>query len=152
MSRLVLLAAVLSAGLFAADTPNFTGEWKLNAAKSDFGQRPAPEKFERKITHEGDKVTSVTTQANQMGESTTEAKYAIDGNEHVNKARFGEIKSVLKWEGKVLVINSKFSVQGNDITAVDKWSLSDDGKELTSVQTFSTPMGEMTVKAVLEKK
>ncbi len=95
-----LAAALLTAGAFAADTPNFTGEWKLNAAKSDFGQRPAPDKLERKITHEGDKITTVTTQANQMGESTSESKYAIDGAEHVNKARFGDVKSVLKWEEK----------------------------------------------------
>ncbi len=50
------------------------------------------------------------------------------------------------------MITSKFSVQGNDITAVEKWTLSADGKELTSVQSISTPMGEMTMKAVLEKK
>jgi hypothetical protein len=147
---LAALAAMLT--LSAADTPNFTGDWKMNASKSDFGQMPPPDKFERKITHEGDKLTSVTTQAGQMGEFTNEAKYVIDGNEHVNKTRMGEVKSVLKWDGKVLVITSKLQFQGNDVTSVDRWSLSEDGKTLTSDSTFSSSMGEMTRKTVLEKK
>jgi hypothetical protein len=156
MSRQLFLMLFASAALalngWAADTPNFGGEWKLNADKSDFGGRPAPDKMERKITHEGDKLSTVTTTASQMGEMTQEYKYVIDGKEHTNSTRMGDIKSVLRWQGKMLVIDSKLDIQGQQITVVDKWSLSEDGKELTSEQTVNTPMGEMTMKAVMDKK
>jgi hypothetical protein len=46
----ILLFLTVFAGLSLAK-PNFTGQWKMDAGKSDFGQFPAPEKFERKITH-----------------------------------------------------------------------------------------------------
>lgn len=151
VSILAIFAASLMIG-WAADQPNFSGEWTMNAAKSDFGQRPAPEKMVRKITHEGDKLEMATTTVSQMGERTQEAKYVIDGKEHTNSTRMGDVKSVLKWEGKSLVITSKLKFQDNDVTATDKWTLSDDSKELTSEQTFSTAMGEMTMKVVLVKK
>ena len=32
--------------------PNFTGTWKVNVAKSDFGAMPAPDSRTDKITHE----------------------------------------------------------------------------------------------------
>ena len=40
------LAAMLAS---AAEKPNFTGSWKLNASKSDFGPVPPPEKLEQTI-------------------------------------------------------------------------------------------------------
>lgn len=150
---LTLAASVATAAFaYAADPVNLSGDWKMNAARSDFGQRPAPEKLERKIAHEGVNLTIATTMSSPMGESNTETKYTTDGKECVNTTRMGEVKSTLKWEGKVLVVSSKFSVQGNEITSVDRWSLSEDGKELTVDTNLTAPMGQMTMKTVMEKK
>jgi hypothetical protein len=43
----VLATMVLAGTAPAADKPNFSGEWSMNAAKSDFGQLPAPTSFVR---------------------------------------------------------------------------------------------------------
>ena len=52
--RLALTALVIVAfagNVAAADKPNFSGQWKMNASKSDYGQIPPPESFTRKIEH-----------------------------------------------------------------------------------------------------
>jgi hypothetical protein len=54
----VLLTTVLTATAPAADKPNFSGEWKMDAAKSDFGQLPAPTSFVRKIAHAADLIAT----------------------------------------------------------------------------------------------
>jgi len=51
----VFFAALLAAswGLLQAQAkPNFSGTWKLNAGKSNFGPMPAPETRTDKITHQ----------------------------------------------------------------------------------------------------
>ncbi len=138
--------------LAAADKPDFTGEWKMNAEKSDFGARPAPESIVRKVDHKEPNLTVTTTQKGERGEFTTEAKYATDGQEYRNKTRMGESKSVLNWDGNALVNSTKMSFQGNEITSVDRWTLSEDGKVLTSNAKLSSQMGEAELKIVFEKQ
>jgi hypothetical protein len=149
----MFVVAALLAGTvaLAADTPNFTGTWTMDVAKSDFGGRPAPDKMERKIKQTGDLIEMSTTVAGQMGETTRETKYAVDGKEYINKAQFGDVKSVLSWEGKVLVVNSKLEFQGAEIKITDKWALSADGKAMTVDSTIETPQGLMNQKVVLNK-
>ena len=52
---LILLVGLACA---AQAKPNFTGDWKLNADKSDFGPLPPPEKMNVKVA----KMTFVTTE------------------------------------------------------------------------------------------
>ena len=49
----VLAAALIVAGapLRAQQKPNFSGDWKINQVKSNFGAVPAPDTFTRKIVH-----------------------------------------------------------------------------------------------------
>jgi hypothetical protein len=42
LSKVVLLITAVAGLAMAADKPNFSGDWKLNAAQSDFGPIPAP--------------------------------------------------------------------------------------------------------------
>src|SRR4249919_638117 len=47
-----LVAVTLLAGTAGApDKPNFTGKWKMNAAKSTFGGGPPPDSIDRTISH-----------------------------------------------------------------------------------------------------
>jgi hypothetical protein len=48
---LTTLAVLALAALPALAKPNFSGDWKLNASKSTFGQMPAPDSMTYKITH-----------------------------------------------------------------------------------------------------
>lgn len=147
---ILILALVLAAGLAAAK-PNFTGDWKLNPAKSDFGEFPAPAKLTMTIGHEDPNLKVATLMAGDYGEFTWEAAYTTDGKECTNKMRDNESKSVVTWDGDRLLINTKTSFGGNDMTISDKWNLSEDGKSLMIERKFSGSQGEMVQKLALEK-
>ncbi len=150
-----LFGAVMLAALFALMAqakPNFSGTWKCNISKSDFGQMPAPDTRTDKITHEDPDLKDTLSQSGQMGEVTADLKYSTDGKETTNSVRGNEIKSTAKWEGDELVINGKGSFQGADITLTDHWSLSGDGNTLTIQRHVTSPMGETDQKIVLEKQ
>ena len=129
--------------LVAADKPNFTGTWKLNSAKSDFGPMPqGPEKFERKVRPPDPTMKVTTVQSMQGNERTTDVSYVIDGKEH--EAPMGPItaKITANWKESVLEVVVKREVQGNAITSTEMWSLAPDGKVLTLDSTIAAPQGE----------
>lgn len=135
----------------AAGKPDFSGDWTLNAAKSDFGPMPAPEKMVRKIEHKDPDLKITTTTATPNGERTNESAYKTDGSESVNKSGQGEAKSVVKWEGSNLTFATKREIQGMTIEQNEKWTLSEDGKTLTVEGLLRAPQGELNLKMVMEK-
>ncbi len=146
ISTLALFAGLLS----AQDKPNFSGSWKMDAAKSDFGPMPAPDKLERVIDHKDPDMQIKTTQSGQQGEVTSELKYKTDGTESVNKLRGTDVKGIAKFEGEKLVIRSKREVQGMEISITETWTLA--GKVLTIVNAIETPQGSFEGKIVLDKQ
>lgn len=138
LASLVLMLCVT----VAQAKPDFSGEWKLDVAKSDFGPMPAPQSMVQKITHQEPNLKVVSTQVSERGEFTSERNYTTDGKECVNKMRNNEVKSTLKWDGDTLVIDSKMEFQGNPISTSERWSLSGDGKILTVKMHFSSSQGE----------
>ncbi len=151
---LVAAACTLVIGLAGAAQakPNFSGDWKLNAAKSDFGPMPAPDKMDRKITHEDPSLKYSTTQVSAQGEFTAEMSYTTDGKSTTNKTPRGEVTGSAKWDGDVLAIGSKRELQGMEITQNERWSLSADGKALTVENKINTPQGDFEIKIVLDKQ
>ncbi len=151
---LVVALLVLSTGaLFAQSKPNFSGEWTLVPAKSDFGMMPPPTSALQKVTHNEPQLKVVSTQTSDMGTMTTDSSYSTDGKECVNEGFMGsQVKSKLKWDGNVLVIDSNVDFQGTAVTITNKWTLSEDGKSLTVAVHFASPMGEGDARMVYEKK
>ena len=78
---LTMLAVLALAALPMLAKPNFSGDWKLNVAKSSFGQMPSPSSMTSKITHEDPKLTSHVKQSGEMGEMEFDASYTMDGKE-----------------------------------------------------------------------
>lgn len=146
-----VLALACLAGA-ADEKPNFSGEWEINAAKSDFGPFPAPSKFIRKIDHQEPNLHSVTNQASERGEFTTELKYTTDGKECTNTIRGQEVKGTAKWDGKALVIESQREMGGGVLKFTEKWNLSEDAKTLTIDSHIAGTQGEVDLKVVLDKK
>jgi len=132
--------------------PNFTGNWKLNVSKSDFGQMPAPDSMTQTITHADPNLTVLIKQSGERGEFEIEGKYTTDGKECVNQFGPAEVKSTLKYEGETLVIVTKGQFGDSDFTMTDKWTVSGDGKVLTIMRRFESEMGEGDQKLVLEKQ
>jgi hypothetical protein len=148
-----ILAILALAALPALANPNFTGDWKLNISKSDFGQIPAPDSMSYKITHADPKLTTVIKQTGQMGDVERQANYTTDGKESTNEGFQGSTtKSTAKWDGDTLVIETKAQFGDNEFTITQKWTLSEDGKSLTIAQAFKSSQGEGEAKLVLEKQ
>jgi len=150
--RLVSLA-ILAASIGFAASPDLTGNWKLNASKSDFGQFPAPTAMTQKVSHAEPKLTVETKMTTDQGEMAFTSNYTTDGKETTNQGFGGsEVKSTAKWDGGTLVIDSKGSFGDNPYTMKDKWGLSEDGKVLTITRRFSSGMGDIDQKMVFEKQ
>jgi hypothetical protein len=137
----------------AADNPNFTGEWKMNPSKSNFGPVPAPDLLTRSIKHHDPDLQITTHQKGGRGESTTELKYTTDGKPATNKVQGLDSKGTARWEGDKLVIESWLEIQGSEIKGKEVWSLSDGGKTLTIRNHASLPkQGDFDTTLVLEKQ
>lgn len=149
---LALAAALASPAAFSADKPNLTGTWLLNVKKSEFGPSPGPDKFERKIVHNDPELKMTTTQSFQSQERTNDVVYITDGAEHTVKSGQGEAQITATWKGNNLEVKSVRNVQGNEIVAVETWTLGEDGKTLTTVSHIKAPMGELDLKFFFEKQ
>jgi hypothetical protein len=150
--RLATLALIAVSAAFAAP-PDLSGNWKLNASKSDFGQFPAPSSLTQKVTHAEPKLTVALSMKSDMGDFDATSNYTTDGKESTNQGFGGtEAKSTAKWEGDALVMETKGSFGDNAYTMKDKWTLSEDGKVLTIARHFSSGMGDLDQKIVLEKQ
>ncbi|HVO99073.1 MAG TPA: hypothetical protein VMT15_13440 [Bryobacteraceae bacterium] len=149
-SRFILAAAVASillAGHAQAAT-NFTGVWKLNLSKSDYGPVPPPEVMTRTINHNEPSLQISTFQKGAQGEVTTELKYTTDGKMVENKGSKGSAK----WDGDKLVIDSVRDLQGGEIKFHEIWSLSPDGKTMTINNHLTAPQGEFDITLVFDKQ
>ena len=149
-----LTILTLALGLVQAQAKSdFSGTWKMNAAKSDFGQMPPPDTLTEKITHQDPSLkVNVASTGGMQGDMTYDISYTTDGKECVNHMGDNEFKSTLNWDGNDLVVDTKGSFSGNDFTSKGRWTLSADGKTLTITQHFSSAMGEMDMKEVFDKQ
>jgi len=149
---LVMIAALASIAL-AADKPNFSGDWKLNAAKSSFGPIPAPTTYERKVTHAEPSITIEDTQTGSaLGDQHDKRTYMTDGTEISYQANGADVKGGMSWDGDTLLINSKASIQGMDIVIKDKITLGEGGKTLTDAVHIETGQGDLDLTLVFDKQ
>jgi hypothetical protein len=143
----------LALGLVQAQAKSdFSGTWKANATKSDFGPMPPPDSMTEKIVHEDPSFKVNIAQTGGSGDMTYDQVYTTDGKECVNHMGDNEFKSTLKWDGDDLVADTKGSYEGNEFTAKDRWTLSDGGKTMTVTRHISTSMGEFDMKLVFDKQ
>jgi hypothetical protein len=153
LSKVLLIVAVLSGVAVAADKPNFSGEWKLNAAKSNFGPLPAPATYTRKVTHTEPTITIEDTQTGTaLGDQHDTRTYTIDGTEISYQANGADVKAAMIWAGAALHIEAKASVQGMDIKITDEVTLGDNGKTMNDAVHIAAPQGDIELKLVFDKQ
>ncbi len=153
MRRMITLAVpVLTLALLALAQakPDFSGGWKLNISKSDFGALPAPESATLKIEHKDPALKMVSTTVGSSGERSYELSFTTDGKECTNWIGNVEVKSVLRWEGATLILEHKAA--GGEVTLKDEWALSEDGRTLTITRHWSGSQGETKQTLVHEKQ
>jgi hypothetical protein len=150
--RMLALAVLCGAMNQLSAKPNFTGEWKMNSAKSSFAPLPSPERMVRNISQHDSHLKIKTTQFGQQREIVTELSYTTDGAVCKNAIRGQEFTGTASWDGDTLVIESKREVQGMEIVQRESWTLSADGQTLTIANHVQTPQGAFDITIVLEKQ
>ena len=145
-----VLGVTLLIGGQSTAKPDFTGEWKLNIAKSNFGALPPPASITRTITHAEPALTIIEQQRSDMGDQDITRKYVTDGTETSFTANGADVKGSAKWEEGTLVVVSSVDTVG--LTFNDRMTVSADGKTLTSLVRIGSPQGDIDLTLVFEKQ
>ena len=148
LATLALLALVGIAA--AADKPNFSGTWKMNPAKSAYGQIPPPESFTRNIEHAEPSISIAEEQTGPGSQPPSKRAMKTDGQPVMNEINNIPVKLTATWDGAALMANT--NVESMGVTFKDKMSLSTDGKELTSVVQIESTAGSIELKIVFDKQ
>ncbi len=144
-SAVLAVVLALAASPVAQPKPNFSGNWTINQAKSNFGAVPVP-MITRKIVHAEPSLTIDEEQDSQP----TQRKYVTDGSESIFSASGADVKTSAKWDGNTLVVVSIVEVAS--LTYNDRMTLSPDGKTLTSTLRLDTPQGAIDLVVVFDKQ
>jgi len=152
--RKLLIVVLLSALAYAAAQPNFSGIWKIDPEKSDWGPQPAPLQVEYVIRHVGSTIAFNYKQDGRM----TRVDIVPDNEERVTDTT-EEIATWTRahWSGDALVLEARQrkrfgteSVTGASWTS--KWTLSDDGKELIIDRTLRAAGAEASQHLVFTRQ
>jgi len=143
---------VFAASLAAQDKPNFSGTWKLNVTKSDFGVLPPSNGRTDVIDHQEPSLKDSVSDDGAQGQQNYTLSITTDGKEAINNPGGLEMKSIATWAANNLVVNAKLQFQGSDVSIKTTWALSDDGKTLTENVHLESAMGETDQKMIFEKQ
>lgn len=158
------LIALFAVALFAVpgraqDKPNFSGTWKLNTAKSDFGEIPAPDSRTEVISQTDSAITDAVTSQGEQGEEKYTLTMTPDGQEktiapgspesHIGALTLQKITSA--WQGSVLAVTENAQYDDNDVVIKSTYTLSSDGNTLTVASHGTSQMGNVAFTYVFDK-
>ena len=149
---LSLLVSAAPRSAAAQAKPDFSGTWVLDLAKSDFGMMPAPISRTDVIDHQEPALTIGRTQKTANGEVTANLVYAVDGQPYLNDAAGQQVTSTLAWDGTTLVITSSLTIPQGELSIVDRMTLSEDSKTITTHRTLSVSGQEIVQTSVMQKQ
>jgi hypothetical protein len=138
---LVALVCVCPGALGAQAThPDLVGTWILDASKSTVdGPIPAPTAATYVVGQHGDTITLSAKQTDANGEVALDRIVATDGyrwnNTMVYQGTRMALSSEAKWNGAVLSIQTTSDFNGTPVQQSETWTLSADGKTLTTATT-----------------
>ena len=136
MNRIVatvaaIVASIATVAVTSQTPPNLSGTWVLDVAASDFAKEAPPAKKVVTFQQLGSKLTMTVAEEGQRGAVNADAQYLTDGTPVTNSVLGNLMTTVSKWEGAELVMTATGDFAGNEITLVDRYALSADGKTLT---------------------
>ncbi len=158
-TAICLSAIVLLTAMVGAASPDFSGKWVMNKAKSEFRfgpDGPVPD-VTMSVQQSADSIKVSQTFAGEQGEFNQDFDLKINGvTQQIQGFANQPAKASAKWDASVLVLDISQDFQGGDtsgtFTVNERWELSPDGKTLTIVTKLTGPMGDMNSKRVMEKQ
>jgi hypothetical protein len=122
-----------------AQSSSLNGTWKLNNAKSSFGQFPPPASETDTIGVSGTDFKQQVTSAGAQGSQTYTRSCTVDGKEvtlspddprgHLGAITLSKIQCA--WQGTSVVFTETANLRGTELTDRLTFSASDDGKTMT---------------------
>lgn len=146
----ITLCLALAASAQTVAKPNFTGVWKMDQEKSNFGGVNAPASAQYLIRQTG---ATVMLQYTQDGH-TSRVDITPDGTDRVTEtAADAETWTRAYWSDKVLVLESRSKPLSSSnrpmIQWTSRWTLSPDRKVLTIQRRISMPGSDAVEQNVL---
>ena len=149
----ILVLLCIAGSPISAATPDFSGTWILDFARSDVGKNlaatgQAPRKIKLVI-----KQTATTISTERfVSEKPETAVHTLNGSECTNTVTGGrQVKSTTTWVGSTLVTKARMA-EGNNPGGTTIRSLSPDGKTMTIEMIVQTPQGEKKQIAVYDRQ
>ncbi|HXW55730.1 MAG TPA: hypothetical protein VEJ67_08290 [Candidatus Cybelea sp.] len=161
-SGLLALVAVtaLAGASFAQQKTDYTGTWKLNVDKSDFGPVPGPSSETQVIEQSGETVKVNVRAETEQGKTEFLMTLVTDGKQVsvpaddplAHPAPEATLEAMAaSWDGNVLVVNEKLTYGGDPVSGVARYTLSPDGKVLTIHSDYTSQMGDASRTFVFDK-
>jgi type IV secretion system protein VirB10 len=136
------LCLAVAAVAQAQSGTDFSGEWKLNPARSEIGKLPAPPEMSLQIDQSAASLTVW---------SSSPVLYPLDGRTETRKANGLSFSTQTKWEGQALLSNTIVNGDGKNYTIMERWKRSANGATLTIRRTIVDKGGEAESILVYEK-
>ncbi len=139
---------------------DFSGSWAFNESKSVLGDGPMMSATSMTVKQEAGLISiDLVRPSWEGGDINLSEKYTLDGKESVNKGMMdSSIKTITTWSDDKKELRFAKTIlfdmdgQAMEMKSTEAWSISDDGKTLTVKSVFSSPMGEMNLTLVYDKK
>src|SRR5689334_20641508 len=153
MLRTICLFLVSAATLFAAPNP-FVGTWKLNPAKSRFGDEPRGSQvvvIQQVQGITGDALQSKSDSRYEDGRTVhTEWTASLDGaSSTLNGDAHYDTISVKKIDDLTLEVTS---MKEKTVGRISRWTISNGGKTLTRTQKITTPEAKTVDNVIVFEK
>lgn len=115
--------------------PNFSGIWVVNFAESKL-EIEAPESSLFEIRHDDPSFVLSRTHKAKDYEDTFSLEMSTDGKEFNTSKRNIEIRGNCKWQGEILVFESRLLWGTSEGKNVVRYRLSQDGRQLTADERY----------------
>ena len=141
--------------------PDFSGTWRIDRSKSDYGEwsdKPLAKADSTLVVEHRDPELKIKRTLSLNGrEEVRDYAYYTDGRGETNQAMLGvgEVESKTKWDGDKVVSEAQVKRRGQSgpytLNVTQKWQVSSDGKTLTNTTSFSNEAGAQQLKLVYRR-
>jgi len=145
-----LALVAFSSCLCFSQTPDLSGVWQADLAKSKFAG-PPPTQYLMIVEQQGVKLTELTGSAGQRGEQRSSFTFTTDGKPAIVSYRGVPAKAQADWKDRTLALQLAMA-GAHPSSMTEKYTLSADGKTLTVDTAMSMGGRDMSQTIVLDKQ